>query len=188
MRHIFGAIVIMLVSCGVGAAANAAKFKIPWMSQAVPPVAVSAPESASSQPSAVPTTQQTVSEKASTAPKAGVVDIDTVLKYLKEGGAIFVDAREDHDYVASHFRGALHLPSSAIYANADRIQAVAGIGEKIIVYCGGGDCEASHNVADALRRDFGYIDVVIYEKGWAEVESAQQGPRFEGLVVKGEGN
>lgn len=103
--------------------------------------------------------------------KPGELSADAVLDFLKNGTARFVDAREPHEWVEGHFRGAIHIPASAIYANIDRVVREVPPHEKLIVYCGGGDCEASHHVADALTNDFKFQNVVIYSKGWQDVDS-----------------
>lgn len=108
--------------------------------------------------------------------------IEDVLDALQTGSAFLVDAREDHEFADGHLRGALHLPSSAIYKNIERVSSVVPVDAKVIVYCGGGQCEASHNVSDALRRDFGYAHVVIYLKGWEEVVGSG---RFEAFIERG---
>lgn len=179
MRHIVGALAILIMSCGIGTIANATWFKIAWLRKELPPAAPMPPPSET-----VKNSDQaaSASEAASDQEKPGVVKLDAVLKYLTEGGAVFVDAREDKDFEEGHFRGAIHLPSSAIFQKADNVRNIVGIGDRVIVYCGGGDCEASHNVADALRRDFGYMDVVIYEKGWEEV---MKSGKFAGYIETG---
>lgn len=112
----------------------------------------------------------------------GVVMAD-VLAALTNGSAYFVDAREKNEYEEGHLRGAVNMPSSAIYANEGAVTAIIPPDARVIVYCGGGQCEASHNVADALRRDFGYMDVVIYTKGWEEVVTSEQLAEF---IAKGD--
>ncbi len=111
------------------------------------------------------------SEPTQAPPATTAMSAEDVLDHLKNSTARFVDAREDHEWVEGHFRGAIHIPASAIYANIDRVVREVPPHEKIIVYCGGGDCEASHHVADALTNDFKFQNVVIYSKGWQEVDS-----------------
>lgn len=106
--------------------------------------------------------------------KPNVVGLDCVLHFLRNGGAFIIDAREQHDFDEGHLKSAIHVPSSDIFANIPERVIGAGIATSdiIIVYCGGGQCEASHNVADALRDQFGYERVYVYEKGWEEIESS----------------
>lgn len=114
---------------------------------------------------------------------AGGVTVDEVLAALSGGTAYFVDAREKAEYEEGHLRGAVNMPSSAIYENADSVTAIIPPDARVIVYCGGGQCEASHNVSDALRRDFAYQNVVIYTKGWEEVLTSG---KFGELISRGD--
>jgi len=107
----------------------------------------------------------------------GEVGAGYVLKCLESNSACFVDARSAEEYAGAHLKGALSVPSEAIYAHADVISLIPP-DHLVIVYCGGDECEASHNVADALRRDFACGNVYIHRGGWAEMEalSEQFGP------------
>lgn len=177
-RHLLVAILILIVSSAAATVTNFAWHKMDWLRRPLPPTPVPARQN-----STPPDTGDAASpEKPALAP--GVVGIDEVLADLASGGARFIDAREDHDYQEGHIRGAVNLPSSAIYEQIDNVYG-AGIliEDKVIVYCGGGDCEASHNVADELRRNFGFTNVWVYENGWAEVESSG---RFGEFIAAGD--
>lgn len=175
LRDLGTSIVILVLSSGVAIAANSLrKNPIPWIrKELLPPSAIIAPAPAT--------------DKATSAPadRPGIVAIDAVLGHLSTGDAFFIDAREAHDYEQGHLKGALHLPSSAIFQNSEAILSVVPPDAKVIVYCGGGNCEASHNVSDSLRRDFGFTDVSIYQKGWEEIESSG---RFGAYIVREPGH
>ena len=149
--HLLTVLAILALGGGAAIGANAAWYKMDWFRKPAP-----APR---------PTTQ--------TSSRRGFIEIEGVLQHLAAQTAIFVDAREDHEYQSGRLRGAIRIPSSAIYDSMNNLYD-QGVTEenKIIIYCGGGECEASHNVAEVLRDDFGYLDVSIYEKGWEEIESS----------------
>jgi rhodanese-related sulfurtransferase len=175
---------VMLLSSGVAAAVNAVGHRMDWIRRplARPP----ANGTTQSSPSEVPQTTQTASaeaDEATTQAAANLVQGETVLEHLNRGTALFVDARAPEEYAAGHLRGAVNLPSSEIFANIDRVTSLASPDQLIIVYCGGGGCDAGHNVADALRRDFGYTNVMIHAKGWEEVKASEQ---LRHCVVTGE--
>jgi rhodanese-related sulfurtransferase len=110
---------------------------------------------------------------------------ECVLEFLEQGGAFIVDAREDHEYSVSHFKVAIHIPASDAYNQVGKLmEAGAQVNDPIIVYCGGGDCEASHNVATALREN-DFQRVYIYENGWKEVEASGE---FGAFVEMGSAN
>jgi rhodanese-related sulfurtransferase len=100
---------------------------------------------------------------------AGELTADAVLKHLTEGTAAFVDAREPHEFEEGHLRGSIHLPSSAVHANIDRVMSLPQ-DRLVIIYCTGGECEASHAVQKAMA-EYGFTNVVIYSRGWEEIIS-----------------
>jgi|GEM_PF-1931083 len=112
-----------------------------------------------------------------------VAKLDMVVDHLTNGTAFFVDAREEYEFDEGHLKGAHLLPSSAIYENIENLMAVGllpgAAGKPIIVYCGGGSCEASHNVAKVMT-EFDYQNIWIYVNGWEEVMSETE--RFAGLT------
>jgi len=112
-----------------------------------------------------------------------VAKLDMVVDHLTNGTAYFVDAREEYEFDEGHLKGAHLLPSSAIYENIENLMAVGllpgAAGQPIIIYCGGGSCEASHNVAKVMT-EFDYQNIWIYVNGWEEVMS--EADRFAGLT------
>jgi 3-mercaptopyruvate sulfurtransferase SseA len=119
------------------------------------------------------TTDQPGAGGPSDASKDGEATLEQVAAHLTAGTAFFIDAREPNEYAEGHFRGAINAPSSAIFENADAVTSMVGIDQPVIIYCGGGECEASHNVADALVRYYGYTSVSIYTKGWEEASASE---------------
>lgn len=202
---------IVLVGSAAGVVANQTVYKLSWVRESkAPPPPIAGPmggpaerastddlTTADSTLAPVATGESTSAEASGVArggdpcvarpeDKPGTVRMECVLQFLESGGAFFVDAREAREIAGGQIRGAIHLPSSAIYANIENVMASgAQVDDVIIVYCGGGDCEASHNVADALRDDFHYQRVYIYEKGWEEIESSG---RFGAYIESGESN
>ena len=173
LRDLRIGLLILLLSGAVGVAANTMRPKpLTWIRSELP------------KPSPIATTPTTAETPTASAPTArpDVVNIDEVLQHVSAGSATFVDAREANEYVEGHLKGALNMPSSAAFKAGEVLAGMVPPDTKIIVYCGGGDCEASHNVSDALQRDFGFTDVLIYEKGWEEIEKSG---RFTEFVVTG---
>jgi len=178
-NQILIAFVILILSSAAAVVAKSTWYdkdmELPWIRTSTPP------------PAPIQTDHSDISNRAKTdqppAPKPGTILIDQVLDDLANGSAFFIDAREPHEFVEGRLRGVIHIPSSAIYDNIDDLYA-QGVGsdDKIIVYCGGGECEASHNVAEALRGDFNFTHVWVYENGWAEIESSG---RFDAYIERG---
>lgn len=112
----------------------------------------------------------------------GVVTLDVLLRHFRAQTAHFVDARKADVYARGHLRGAINLPSNAVYDHISLATDFIGSDELVIVYCDGGECEASHEVAGILRDEFGYQNVRIYAKGWAELETSSD---FDEFVATG---
>jgi rhodanese-related sulfurtransferase len=185
-RHFTSAFLILLVSSAAAAAMNLLRpASLEWIRREMPstnppsPVADPAPAHAAA-PSSI-AANSTAHSAAS--PETGL-SAETVLAHLRAGSARFVDAREEREYVTGHLRGSINIPSSAIYQHIGKLIEQVPPNEKIIVYCGGGDCEASHHVSDALQRDFKFADVTIYLKGWSEVD-ARRADLFNEWITEG---
>jgi len=96
------------------------------------------------------------------------VDVSTVKRFYDAGAAMIVDARDAEDYAQGHIPGALNLPSEQALSDPARLEALDPGGRPIIVYCGGGACEASMHIAEALIYQAGKRRVLVYEGGWPE--------------------
>jgi len=90
----------------------------------------------------------------------------------QQGVVVLVDARLPDQFAAGHIPGAVNLPLEEfddVYPSiAPRIDP-ALLSEQLVlvVYCDGGDCHASHNVASLLL-ELGYNEdyVIVYERGY----------------------
>jgi hypothetical protein len=184
--HLSIALVILAISTGAAVATNALRDKsLDWIRRDLPetPPANDAKEQTQLGAASDSTSGGAASLANQAASADGGITADVVLGHLTSGTARFVDAREAKEFAAGHLRGAKNIPSSAIYANIGNLIHTVPAHEKIIVYCGGGECEASHHVSDALRRDFRFQDVSIFVKGWEEVEKNE---RFRPFIAVGE--
>ena len=79
--------------------------------------------------------------------------------------AVFVDARDQDKFSQGHIPGAINLPTDA-YRN-EEIPFTMPKGMLLVLYCDGGDCEWSHELAD-LMIERGYQKVRIYTGGFEE--------------------
>ncbi len=82
-----------------------------------------------------------------------------------------IDVRSLAEYEAGHIPGALNLPYEEIESDPSRLVMLDPGDKPIIAYCGGGSCEISLTVADALIAA-GYRRVLIYTGGFPEWEQA----------------
>jgi len=94
---------------------------------------------------------------------------------------VIVDARSVQAFEDGHIPGALHCNPYAVADSIDRhvggqtmLDAVTAA-EKVVVYCGGGDCEDSIFMSrELLELGVSYAAIYLYEGGWKEW-SAQGG-------------
>jgi len=87
-----------------------------------------------------------------------------------EAGAYFLDARHEYEFDAGHIQYASYLEASLFDTDPDRAFAVADSIPKdatIVVYCVGGECDASKNTA-ALLEQLGYTDLRIMGAGYED--------------------
>ncbi len=140
-------------------------------------VAMGPSDSASSVPASQPPAQspaqpQTQTDQGLDAPvKAGSITLGQALK-LFEQGAFFLDARYEADYRAGHIEGAFWMPASRVTTPAGRAELeIIEPGGIVVIYCTGGDCDASENTAIRLEQSGFNFDIRILGKGytdWAE--------------------
>lgn len=93
-------------------------------------------------------------------------------KALFDEGTTFIDARLAREYSAEHIRFALHLDSNELGSpEAAAVLAKLTPTQKLVIYCGGGDCHASHNLAIFLQQA-GYTNLHIFKDGFPAWKSA----------------
>ena len=86
-------------------------------------------------------------------------------KKLFDEGTTFIDARLAREYAAEHIRFALHLDSNELGSpEAATVLAKLPPTQRLVIYCGGGDCHASHNLAIFLQQA-GYTSLHIFKDG-----------------------
>ncbi|MEI7658375.1 MAG: rhodanese-like domain-containing protein [Phycisphaerae bacterium] len=85
---------------------------------------------------------------------------------LYQQGVMFVDARSLAEFTASHVEGAVHLPLEALEGGTRPAALdVLDPSAKVVIYCGGGDCHASHDVAIRLN-GLGFRNCYVMTEGF----------------------
>lgn len=99
------------------------------------------------------------------------MQLGAVKKFFDAGGAVFVDARPKEEYDAGHIPGATNLPYDEAVTDPARLESFDAQGKPIIVYCGGGTCELSMNLAWAMIQS-GQKKLLVFMGGTPEWEAA----------------
>jgi rhodanese-related sulfurtransferase len=99
------------------------------------------------------------------------VEVATFKRLYDADGALIVDAREADEYAEGHIAGAISLPYNDAMAEPDKAKRLDPGGRPIVVYCSGGSCELSMDLAKVLVES-GKRRVLVYEGGFPEWQSA----------------
>ncbi len=94
------------------------------------------------------------------------VKLANVKKFFDAGptAAVIVDAREPEEYAAGHIAGAQSLPYEAAIEKPERLAPFKKLGRPIILYCDGGDCEVSRELAKSMLAE-GIRKVLVFTEG-----------------------
>jgi len=78
--------------------------------------------------------------------------------------AIFVDARESEEFELAHIAGAMNIPFDYYDEYMDYIDAL-NYDDVFIIYCSGGECSLSLDLADVFFGDKAFENVFVFEGG-----------------------
>jgi rhodanese-related sulfurtransferase len=95
-----------------------------------------------------------------------VVSYEQVQRLLENPDVLFIDARQEAEYNEGKIGEAIHIYTPEFEENLGKVLGLSR-DKIIVVYCGGGMCELSHELADNLRV-FGFTKVFVYTGGWTE--------------------
>jgi rhodanese-related sulfurtransferase len=85
-------------------------------------------------------------------------------KFFDAGAALFVDAREAPEYAEGHIAGALSVPFDEAVKNPALLEPFKKAGKPLILYCSGGDCELSKDLARNMLAE-GIRKVLVFTDG-----------------------
>jgi rhodanese-related sulfurtransferase len=88
-----------------------------------------------------------------------------------DGSALFIDSRETDEYSISHISNAVNIPYD-YYEDYEFQLDEIDFEKPLVVYCSGGECSLSIDLADYIFFDLGYFNVLVFEGGMPEWESA----------------
>ena len=100
-----------------------------------------------------------------------VVDLEFSKYYFDQKSAIFIDARDPEDYNVSHIKNSINIPYDYFEDYEDLINSLDE-SAVYIIYCSGGECSLSIDLADYLYNEKLFDQVLVFEGGWPEWEEA----------------
>lgn len=107
-------------------------------------------------------------------------------KALFDAGTPFVDARVREEYDQAHVAGAFHLTADMLTSGkTPDVLNFLDPSKPVVIYCGGGACDASHNVT-ALLQQLGFTQCHVMTDGypgWSAAGHATSTDNPLGLAV-----
>lgn len=93
-------------------------------------------------------------------------------RLLYEMGTPFIDARLESEFAVERVQGAIHL-TTAMFSGASSPEALTILDPSmhVVIYCSGGDCDASHSVGIRLQQA-GFERIHIMTAGYAAWKAA----------------
>lgn len=89
---------------------------------------------------------------------------------------VLIDSRNDHDYEDGHLPGAVQCDPYEVARYWDDVEPLVLGALKVVVYCGGGECEDSIFMArELVEQGVPFEAVYLYAGGWEDWK-AQGGP------------
>jgi rhodanese-related sulfurtransferase len=87
------------------------------------------------------------------------------------GGLLVLDAREKAEFEEGHIRGAVSAPYDDVAGDLAWLERLGADTRPILCYCGGGECELSHDLGSELTRA-GHRKVLVLKDGYPAWEEA----------------
>jgi len=95
------------------------------------------------------------------------IQLPAVKRFFDADGALIIDAREPDEFAEGRIRGSINLPYDQAVTDPVLLESLDTGGRPLIVYCGGGTCELSLNLAYSLV-EAGHTRVCVFMGGYPE--------------------
>ena len=100
-----------------------------------------------------------------------VVNLEFSKYHFDAGSAIFIDARDPEEFETGHIQDAINIPYDYYEDYEDVINELDDT-SIYIIYCSGGECSLSIDLADYLYNEKLIDNLLIFEGGWPEWRDA----------------
>ena len=101
--------------------------------------------------------------------KLPVISTEDASKLINDPLNVFIDTREEKDYMKDHVAGAFSLSPEEKEIRFPSVEPMITSGARLIVYCYGPECDMAEKVA-AFLIDLGYPNIAIMQEGYLEWE------------------
>jgi rhodanese-related sulfurtransferase len=102
-----------------------------------------------------------------TIPDAPIFIDLAIAKEMYDQEILFIDARDQVEFSEGHIKGAVLAPSTP-----ELIQLFPDLSTSMVMYCSGGECDVSQELAEQLMYDWEYERIFVYLGGWPEWKAA----------------
>jgi rhodanese-related sulfurtransferase len=144
LRGVFQALIIGIVSSALALAVNAARTEgLPLINRIETKLPPAIDGSSPSTPS--------------------VISLKDALKMLNEKRAVFLDARDIHEFEKYHVPGAIHIEPGKTDGKIEKIKSIKT--ELFIAYCYGPGCPLAEELAAELKTN-GITNITAMPEGW----------------------
>lgn len=96
--------------------------------------------------------------------KLKAIDTETAKKLFDMKGAIFIDARQEEAFMKGHIPGAINMYANSFNQYVPQLVQIP-VDRQIVIYCNGGSCDLSHDLADQILAIGLHKKVVVYTGG-----------------------
>lgn len=99
------------------------------------------------------------------------INYNQLRKYLNDPSFLIIDARNDIDYNNGHIDKAINIDAYMMdQTEYFKMITMLPRDKILIIYCSGGNCDASEKLARDIL-SFGFKNVLVYYGGWEEWKS-----------------
>jgi rhodanese-related sulfurtransferase len=92
-------------------------------------------------------------------------------RFLEDPSSVFVDTRNEEDFVERHVKGAVFLNPNSVEERFPEVQPLIPEESRVILYCYGPECDMAERVAQFLAQ-LGYKNMMIMSAGFKSWEKA----------------
>ncbi len=99
----------------------------------------------------------------------GSITLEQVWALIEDTNVVIIDARKSNAYNDAHIGNAINIYPFSYQNEMELVSVITSLPtDKIfIVYCDGGDCDLSHEIANKMKM-LGFRYVTLFHGGWEE--------------------